>query len=275
MKLRTGTILDEIAAHKREELEARRSGRPLVDLRAAVKAAPAPRDFTAALRKSGISLIAEVKRASPSRGRLRPDLDAASLAKTYAASGAAAISVLTDERFFQGSLDDLRAVHRATSVPVLRKDFVLDPYQIYEARAAGADAVLLIVAILDDALLNDLLALADQLSLAALVEVHNMPELERALVLDPEIIGINNRDLRTFEVDLETTAALRPYIPSDTVLVAESGIERPADVARLHAIGVDAMLVGTALVTAPDPAARAWALVAAGMWAGPGEEVAA
>ncbi|MGC9522444.1 MAG: indole-3-glycerol phosphate synthase TrpC [Anaerolineae bacterium] len=274
MTLQTGTILDKIAAHKREELETRRSVRPLFELRADVEAASAPRDFAAALGKPGISLIAEIKRASPSRGPLRPNLDPAGLAGVYAANGAAAISVLTDERFFQGSLDDLRVVRRAGSVPVLRKDFLLDPYQLYEARVAGADAALLIVAILDDALLSDLLALAKELALAALVEVHTMPELERALAFEPEIIGINNRNLHTFEVNLGTTAELRSHIPDETLVVAESGIAQPADVARLRAIGVDAMLVGTALVTVTDPGTSARRLAAAGAGIGRGEGAA-
>jgi len=174
------------------------------------------------------------------------------LARAYAANGATAISVLTDARFFQGSLDDLRAVRGAVDVPVLRKDFVVDPYQVYEARAAGADAVLLIVAALDDATLRDLYALIRRLSMTALIEVHNAAELERALLLRPRLIGVNNRDLRTFHVTLDTVAALRPRIPDNVVVVAESGIHTPEDVARLRAIGVDAMLVGEALVTARD-----------------------
>jgi len=250
--MQTGAILDKIIAHKREEVALQKQSKPLDAWRAEVESAPPPRDFLAALRVPGVSLIAEVKKASPSKGLLCPDFEPARLARAYAANGAAAISVLTDTRFFQGSLDDLRAVRQAVDVPVLRKDFVVDPYQVYEARAADADAVLLIVAALDDATLHDLYALIRRLGMAALIEVHNTAELERALSLRPRLIGVNNRDLRTFHVTLDTTAALRPRVPDDVVLVAESGIHTPEDVARLASIGVDAMLVGEALVTAAD-----------------------
>ena len=250
--MQTGTILDEIIAHKREAIALQKQSKPLEAWRAEAEAAPPPRDFLAALRAPGVSLIAEVKKASPSKGLLCPDFDPVRLARTYAANGAAAISVLTDARFFQGSLDDLRAVRQAVDVPVLRKDFVVDVYQVYEARAAGADAVLLIVAALDDATLRDLYALIRRLDMAALIEVHNAAELDRALALHPRLIGVNNRDLRTFHVTLDTTAALRPRIPDDIILVAESGIHTPEDVARLAALNVDAMLVGEALVTARD-----------------------
>ncbi len=227
-----------------------------------------PRDFLAALRAPGVSLIAEVKRASPSAGDLRPDLDPAGQAGIYESNGAAAISVLTDQRFFHGSLEDLHAIRSTVSLPVLRKDFILDPYQVAQARAHEADAILLIVAALDDASLRDLQALAFDMGMAVLVEVHNREELDRALGLDPQIIGINNRDLRTFDVSLATTANLRPYVPAGTTLVTESGIHTPADVRRLRDIGVDAMLVGTALVTAPDTAAMVRSLVAAGRQGG-------
>ncbi len=247
-----GTILDKIIAHKREELVQQKRDKPLATWRAEAESTALPRDFLAALRAPGVSLIAEVKKASPSKGLLCPDFDPVRLARTYAANGAAAISVLTDERFFQGSLDDLRAVREAVDIPVLRKDFIVDAYQVYEARAAGADAVLLIVAALDDATLHDLYTRIRQLGMAALIEVHNAAELERALSLRPRLIGVNNRDLRTFHVTLDTTAALRPRIPDEVVLVAESGIHTPEDVARLAVIGVDAMLVGEALVTAGD-----------------------
>ncbi len=173
----------------------------------------APRDFLAALRAPGVSLIAEVKRASPSAGDLRPDLDPAGQAGIYESNGAAAISVLTDQRFFHGSLEDLHAIRSTVSLPVLRKDFILDPYQVAQARAHEADAILLIVAALDDASLRDLQALAFDMGMAVLVEVHNREELDRALALDPQIVGINNRDLRTFDVSLATTASLRPYVP--------------------------------------------------------------
>lgn len=252
MPTMTGTILDKIIAHKREEVARQKRVKSLDAWRVEAESAPPPRDFPAALRAPGVSLIAEVKKASPSKGLLCPDFDPVRLARTYAANGTVAISVLTDERFFQGSLDDLRAVREAVDIPVLRKDFIVDAYQVYEARAAGADAVLLIVAALDDATLHDLYTRIRQLGMAALIEVHNAAELERALSLRPRLIGVNNRDLRTFHVTLDTTAALRPRIPDEVVLVAESGIHTPEDVARLAAIGVDAMLVGEALVTAGD-----------------------
>ena len=244
--------LDTIIAHKREEVALQKQAKSLDAWKAETESAPPPRDFLAALRAPGISLIAEVKKASPSKGLLCPDFDPVRLARAYAANGAAAISVLTDARFFQGSLDDLRAVRQAVDVPVLRKDFVVDPYQVYEARAAKADAVLLIVAALDDETLHHLYALIRQLNMAALIEVHDAADLTRALALPPRLIGVNNRDLRTFHVTLDTTAALRPRVPDNVVFVAESGIHTPEDVARLAGIGVDAMLVGEALVTAEN-----------------------
>jgi len=246
------TILDEIIRWKRDEVARLKRARPVQAVHAEAETAPPPRDLIPALRAPGVCLIAEVKRASPSKGLLRPDLDAATLAHDYEANGAAAISVLTDEHFFRGSLDDLRTVRQNVGLPVLRKDFVIDPYQVHEARAAGADAVLLIVAALDDDDLATLHQLIRQLGMAALVEVHNKAELERALRIGPRLVGINNRNLRTFEVSLETTARLRPHVPTDVVLVAESGVHTRADVARLAAIGTDAMLVGEALVQAAD-----------------------
>ena len=252
----TGTILDEIVAHKRGEIERRRRALPLEAVQAAAQQAPPARDLAAALRRPGVSLVAEIKRTSPSKGPLRPDLDPVALARAYEAHGAAAISVLTDGRFFGGSLADLAAVRESIDLPILCKDFLLDPYQVYEARVAGADAVLLIVAALDDGALRDLYRLAGDLGMAALVEVHDAGELVRALALRPAIVGVNNRDLRTFEVDLETTARLRPLVPQGTLLVAESGVRDRADVERVSAIGADAALVGEALVRAADPGAR-------------------
>lgn len=246
------TILEEIIAWKRGEIGRHKHARPVEAVRAGAALAPPPRDFAAALRSPGVSLIAEVKRASPSKGLLCHDFDAVALARAYEDNGAAAISVLTDQHFFQGHLNHLRAVRQKVRLPVLRKDFILDPYQVYESRLAGADAVLLIVAALSDGDLKALYQLVHELGMVALVEVHNEAELERALQIGPRIVGVNNRDLRTFEVDLETTARLRPLIPTDVVLVAESGIHTRADVARLAAIGADAMLVGEALVRAPD-----------------------
>jgi len=264
MTLHTGTILDKIVKYKRIDLANQKEQQPLEEVRADAKVAAPAKDFTAALRAQGISLIAEIKRASPSSGELRGDLQPADLAQTYVNNGAAACSVLTDTRFFQGQMADLESVRQAVTAPVLRKDFIIDPYQLYEARASGTDAVLLIVAILDDDALCDFQALAHDLGMAALVEVHNRQELDRALATHPHIIGVNNRNLHTFEVDLETTGSLRPHVPGDIVLVAESGIHTPDDVARLRGIGVDAMLVGTALVTAADTATAVRQLVEAG-----------
>ena len=237
---------------KRDEVAQLKLACPMEIVQAEATLAPPPRDFAAALRAPGVSLIAEAKKASPSKGLIREDFDAVALAREYEANGAAAISVLTDEHFFQGSLDYLRAARRNVGLPVLRKDFVLNLYQVYEARAAGADAVLLIVAALDDNDLESLHRLVQQLGMAALVEVHDEAELERALRIEPRVVGVNNRDLHTFEVDLETTAHMRALIPADIVLVAESGVHTPADVARLADIGADAMLVGEALVRAAD-----------------------
>jgi len=255
-------ILDEIIRWKRGEIERCKEAAALATVQAASAQALAPRDFGAAVRQPGVSLIAEIKRASPSRGLLRPDLDPVALAREYESGGASAISVLTDEHFFQGSLDHLRAVRQSVSLPVLRKDFILDPYQIYEARAAGADAILLIVAALDDDALQSLHRLAAELGLAALVEVHNAAELGRALCVGPSIIGVNNRDLQTFEVTLDTTARLRPLIPVGIALVSESGVHTRQDVARLELLGVDAILVGEALVRAPDAGNKMRELIA-------------
>lgn len=248
----TPTILDEIIRWKRKEIAHCKRARPQEAVQAEMALAPPLRDFVAALRGPGICLIAEVKRASPSKGLLRHDFDAVALACEYEANGAAAVSVLTDQRFFQGDLGHLQAVRQNVGLPVLRKDFILDPYQVYEARAAGADAILLIVAALSDGELASLYRLVRELGMAALVEVHNAAELERALHIRPRLVGVNNRDLRTFEVNLETTARLRPLIPTEVTLVAESGVHTRADVTRLEAIGADAMLVGESLVQAED-----------------------
>jgi indole-3-glycerol phosphate synthase len=253
---KTGTILDEILDWKQVEIAQAKRDKPLAVLQAEVEDTSPTRDLVAALRAPGVSLIAEIKRASPSKGPLRPDLDPRSLATIYQANGAAAISVLTDTRFFRGSLQDLRVVRRSVDVPVLRKEFVLDPYQVYETRALGADALLLIVAALDDDQLAALYALICDLDMVALVEVHNEDELQRALALSPRVIGINNRDLHTFEVRLETTERLRSEVSGEIVLVAESGIHTAKDVTRLANAGVDAMLVGESLVRAQDVGAQ-------------------
>lgn len=249
--------LARIVAHKREEVARREQAVPLTELQARCADSPAPLDFLAALRGPGVSLIAEIKRASPSRGLLCPEFDPVHLALTYTQNGAAAISVLTEERFFRGSLEHLSkvkaALHREErAVPLLRKDFILTPYQVYEARAWMADALLLIAAVLDEATLAGLLALAEELGLAALVEVHSEEELGRVLRLKPHLIGINNRDLSTFQVNLETTCRLRSLIPAGSAVVSESGIRNRQDVERMGAAGVDAVLIGEALVTAAD-----------------------
>ncbi len=254
--VRTQTVLDNILAHKVEEIAARKASASAATVIAAAREAPPPRDMLAAVRRETVALIAEIKRASPSRGILLADFDPVALATIYAANGAAAISVLTDERFFGGDLAHLTAVRAAVSVPVLRKDFVLDPYQVYEARAAGADAVLLIVAALDDARLADLHALVTELGMAALVEVNEETELARALALGAPLIGVNNRDLRTFTVDLATTERLAGLLPEGVTLVAESGIFTVDDVWRMGAAGAHAVLVGEALVTASDVGER-------------------
>jgi indole-3-glycerol phosphate synthase len=254
-------LLESIIVHKREELAAWKAAVSQARLEEAAAQQAPPLDFAAALRQPGVSLIAEVKRASPSKGLLRPALDPGQLAMTYAEGGAAAISVLTDERFFRGSLSDLAAVKNALrqagrEVPVLRKDFIFDAYQVYQARAYEADAILLIAAILGAEELAELLALTRELGMEALVEVHSEKELDRVLPLGPAIIGVNNRDLQDFSVDLATTLRLRPHIPRSIVLVSESGIHGRADVERLARAGVDAILVGEALVTAEDVAGK-------------------
>jgi len=244
-------ILARIVETKESEL---RLLRPRADeLRRAAEAAPGPRDFSSALARPGtVSLIAECKRRSPGAGEIRPGLDPADLAQGYAAAGASAISVLTDEEYFGGSLADLRLARTAANLPVLRKDFTLEPVHLYQARAAGADAVLLIVRILTDEALGDLLALAADLTLGALVEVHDRAELERALRAGARIIGINNRDLATFTTDLHTTVRLLDDVPPDRVVVSESGIGGVDDVHLLADAGVDAILVGETLLRARD-----------------------
>ncbi len=263
MTQRTGTILDRIVADKREELAATQRRVPFADLKARLPQAPPPRPFAGALRADSLRLVAEVKKASPSRGLLREDFDPLALARSYAGAGAAAVSVLTDERHFQGSLDHLASIRAALpkGPPLLRKDFLFDHYQLYEARTHGADAVLLIAAVLNSALLAHLIGLATALDMDALVEVHDELELERALMASARLVGINNRDLRTFEVDLAATERLRPLIPPEVTVVAESGIATRADVERLEALGVHAVLIGEALVTATDPAAKVRELI--------------
>lgn len=249
-------ILAQIVERRREAIAHRKRVLPKVALKLAVeKKTPPARDFAAALSRSPFSVIAELKKASPSRGMLRADYKPERLAPQLEAAGAAALSVLTEEEFFQGSLADLKGVGKTTKIPILRKDFIVDPWQVWESRAAGADSFLLIVAILDDTALRELLELGRELKMEALVEVHSGEELKRALDVGAKIVGINNRDLRTFEVKLETSLELVDQIPDDCVAVSESGIRTQADLARLRAAGFDAFLVGEHLMTMPDPAA--------------------
>ena len=251
-------ILDDIVKAKAEELIRQKQNMPLSELEK-LGSKSSKKDFASALKGDDVRLIAEVKKASPSKGLLCSDFDPIKLAQTYAQSGAAAISVLTEERYFGGSLEHLSSISKELEgrrIPLLRKDFIFDPYQVYESRAYGADALLLIVAILNGDQLAELLSLSHELSMKCLVEVHNEAELERALLSGAEIIGINNRDLHSFTVDLETTKRLRPLIPRDRIVVSESGIRNRADVQKLRQWGVDAMLVGEALITASDVAKK-------------------
>jgi len=247
------TILDQIIATKRGEAARAKAAVPEAELRRRLADAPPVRDFFAALAKSPpIRLIAEIKRASPSAGQIRTDFHPEAIARTYQRHGASCISVLTDEPYFQGSLEYLRRVRAAVDLPVLRKDFVIDVYQVVEARVAGADAVLLIAECLDDALLKTLHDEIAVLGMTPLVEVFDPVNLPRVLAAGARLVGINNRDLRTFKTDLEHTLRLRRQIPADRVVVGESGIRTRQDVLRLEAAGVNAMLVGESLMARPD-----------------------
>jgi indole-3-glycerol phosphate synthase len=254
------TVLDEIIAGVVEDLAVRRAERPFDELVAAVAAAPTALDPLPALRAPGLSVIAEVKRSSPSKGALAPIEDPAGLAASYAAGGAAAISVLTEQRRFGGSLADLHAVRAAVSTPLLRKDFFVSSYQLWEARAAGADLVLLIVAALDDDQLATLLAQAAELGMTALVETHTPSEVERALGVGAKLIGVNNRNLKTLDVDLGNFEQMAELIGDKAVTVAESGILSAQDAARMRTAGADAILVGELLVRHGDPRAAVAAL---------------
>jgi indole-3-glycerol phosphate synthase len=272
-------LLDEIMAHKREELAHKRHAVPLAELEARGADRPLPLDFAGALAAKGVRLIAEVKRASPTKGVFRTSMNPEQLATIYAANGAAAISVLTDAKFFQGGLDSLKHIKAvlskldadsrndsvpAPAIPIMRKDFIFDAYQVYESFAYGADALLLIVAVLSDAMLQELLALTHELGMAALVEVHDEKEVERAMGAHSFAIGINNRNLKDFSVDLNTFGRLRRLLPDGTITIAESGVHTAADVQRLARMGADAVLVGEALVTAPDVAAKVQELARGG-----------
>ena len=252
-------ILDKIVAVKREEMAAARALHSEAALREMAAVQSAPRGFAAALRAkvaAGLpAVIAEIKKASPSKGVIREHFVPAEIAASYARHGAACLSVLTDERFFQGHADYLRQARAACALPVLRKDFMIDPYQVLEARAMGADCILLIAACLSDAQMAELEACAMDLALDVLVEVHNGDELDRALRLKTPLLGINNRNLRSFEVTLDTTLSLLPRVPADRLLVTESGISGRADVQRMRAANVHAFLVGEAFMRATDPGA--------------------
>lgn len=257
-----GTILDRIVTARRAAVAKRMRVLPLVALKIAVEKSELPRDFAAALVGTGSRIIAEMKKASPSRGVLREDYRPAELAAAYEQGGATALSVLTEEEFFQGSLGDMRAARRKVTLPVLRKDFIVDEWQVWESRAADADSFLLIVAVLTDAALGELLALGRQLRMEPLVEVHNREELVRALDAGACIIGVNNRDLRDFSVRLETSLELVGAIPEDCIAASESGVHSAADIARLRAAGYDAFLVGEHLMQSPDPGAALRTLIA-------------
>jgi len=250
-------ILDKIVAAKHQEVAAARKRLSLETVRADAESRVLTRDFVGALKAKIAAgkpaVIAEIKKASPSKGVLREDFIPADIAQSYAECGAACLSVLTDVQFFQGQVDYLKQARASCQLPVLRKDFMVDPYQIYESRAMGADCILLIAACLDDAQMKDLEAIARSLDMAVLVEVHDGAELERALKLKTELVGINNRNLKTFEVSLDTTLALKAKVPAERILVTESGILTRDDVLRMGAAGVNAFLVGEAFMRAPEP----------------------
>jgi indole-3-glycerol phosphate synthase len=252
-------ILDEIVEHKRREVRDRIISAPLAGVQQKIADALPVRDFAGSLQKridlGDPAVIAECKKASPSKGLIREDYNPAKIARSYAEGGAACLSVLTDEHYFQGSDEHLIAARAACEIPVIRKDFVIDPYQVYEARALGADCILLIVACLDDVLLQELSSIATELGMDVLIEVHDRTELERALRLRLRLIGINNRDLRRFVTDIDTTIGLLGDVPDDRLVITESGINTVEDIATLRSRSVNAFLVGEAFMRAPDPGA--------------------
>jgi indole-3-glycerol phosphate synthase len=252
-------ILTQIVSENLQELEAKKRNIPLAEMRDMALEQPPPLDFASALKGNGIRLIAEIKKASPSRGVIRSDFRPAEIAQIYSDNGAAAISVLTEPRYFQGSLDYLKDIRTALvnkALPLLRKDFIFDPYQIYESRANGADSLLLIAAILEPEKLQELLGISNELNMSPLVEVHNEAEIKVALNSDARIIGINNRDLNTFAVDTGTTERLRPLIPPERIVVSESGIGDRNDIEKLQQLNVHAVLIGESLMKAADIAAK-------------------
>ncbi len=257
METRAPTILQEIIHHKRKEVKARLAETPIATVRAQAEQVPAARPFVAALeqriRAGHSAVIAEAKKASPSKGLLRKRFDPAEIARQYEEGGATCMSVLTDTNYFQGSDADLQAAREACSLPVLRKDFVIDTYQVYESRALGADCILLILAVLDDLTLNMLARLADGLGMGVLLEVHDLEELRRAQQVPGRLIGINNRNLHTFETELETTFSLLEHVDADRLVITESGIATPADVALMRENGVYGFLVGEAFMRAKQP----------------------
>ena len=257
----TGTVLDRILEARRAEVDHRKKVLPETALKYGVKAAPPVRDFAAALSRDAINVISELKPASPSRGIIRDPFDAADLGKSLAGAGAAALSVLTEGEFFRGSLKNLRDARKEIALPVLRKDFIFDPWQVWESRANDADSFLLIVAALSDELLRDLIALGRELGMEPLVEVHTREELDRALAAGARIVGVNNRDLKTLTVRVETSYELIEQIPEECLAVAESGLRSHDDLKSLRAVGFDAFLIGEHLMLSPDPAAALRALL--------------
>jgi len=260
----SATVLDSILEGVRADVAAREAVIPLADVKAAAEHAPPPRNVMAALREPGIGVIAEVKRASPSGGQLASISDPAKLARAYEEGGARIVSVLTEQRRFQGSLDDLDAVRAVVSIPVLRKDFIVGPYQIHEARAHGADMLLLIVAALEQQALAAMLDRTESLGMTALVEVHTEEEADRALQAGARVIGVNARDLKTLRVDRDCFARIAPGLPTDVIRIAESGIRGTADLLAYAGAGADAVLVGEGLVTSGDPRSAVADLVTAG-----------